>query len=154
MENTRPNIESLKKADRKEKTLVISLLLISMAVAFFAFSRNNNISASTPAISNESANTSNTSETETSMEKETATSSDQVPQTENSDKEGVLAVGLFSTMENANKVIEDLDSLGFSGIAKTRGDGKIVVGVPTNEDEMDLMNSVKETYSDAVYIKN
>ena len=154
MENTRPNIESLKKADKNEKIVVISLLLISMAVAFFAFSRNNNLSASAPSITKDTAANTNSSETETSSESTSEMSSGQDTHRDEVGKDGVIAVGLFSTMENANLVVEKLDSLGFSGVAVTRGDGKIMVGVPANEDETELATSVMESYSDAFYKPN
>ena len=166
MENTTSKIEEIKKQERTEKIVVLSLLVLSLALVFFAFSRNGNISASVPNDSSieshdgnshegsVSSNDMNEGGTNSSNIEDIATDLDIETIDGTATKEGVLVVGLFSSSENAQNVKLDLDSLGFSGIIKTRDDGKLMVGVEADKKDDELMNSVKASYSDAIFIKN
>ena len=172
MEQTKFNIQALEKQDRREKTLVIVLLVFAIVLAIWAFTRPDSspmrkdqdvedISLPDQGEAMDSKkemdqrqgdiNSTETNENIDSIVQSVSSSEDTGVNSLN--EEGILAVGLFQNPENAERMKEKLNELGFKGIMIKRADNKIIVGVESKVDDHAFHAKIIAHFNDAVFVK-
>ncbi len=165
MEHSRINIERLERQDRIEKIVVITLLIIAICVAIYAFMNNSPKQMSSSEKNSNITNSENHSNTELANPQEKDTSETEMSEkemddsSETSNKEetveditGLLVVGLFANQDNADRMKAKLDELGFEGKMKQRADGKTMVGVKSSENDNETFSKIMNHFSEAVFI--
>ena len=158
------NIEALERRDKIEKIVVITLLLLSILfTAFVMLNKEPSTTVkakkdpvepkeATAATNNDQSGNTAEGSTDSKIISDEENSSNQ-PVTEAEEaKMGLLAVGLFANADNAERMKNKLNEMGFEGHTKVRADGKTIVGVRTAEDNQEMFSQIMTHFSDAVFI--
>ena len=174
MEGSKPNTNRFKKFRNTELTVILSLLFLSLVAAAYLFmsgdmqnrSEMDNSAQieksevnmdpkevkeafnSLDSINNQIGETIRELQNEISEESSALEASEDVA----SEFDCWIVTGLFGEKANADKMIQKLESAGYTAESIERGNGALAVGIPANSENRDLLEKVRKDIAKDAYI--